>query len=736
MGALLTQFMNRFPYTDFHELNADWMIRTMMELINQVENFVSLNAIKYADPIQWNITKQYEKNTVVIDPLTGTAYISVQPVPMGVALTNTDYWTVVFDLGSFVVRAAKNFSNNYEAETTLTATFPSSVDQWLVWGDTLYVVISPIIAGDQYVIDSNIKRITVEEVCDALAQAIQNVQNNVDALDTKVGDLNDLSTTDKTSVILAINEVVSALAQEIIDRGNADDAINERIDNRRLYNVRDYGAVGDGITDDTQAFIDAIADMDAIAGGALIIPEGTYLIKNTIAISKPVSILGDNRYNTILICDNVGTLFDCTGAYGLTVRDIRINGTKTSAKAFNLAGNSFYWTIDTCIIHDFDEGVHVDYAPYGCLNNCLLYNANYDVYVQNTDNMDEGDSVFTNNEFLTSEYSNIHLYFASSGGDKIANNKFNGGAYGCIIEFQNGIYTVDFEFSNNSIENTTNEGVKINMIGTGHVANVVITGNQFDTYGACVLASGVVENLVISGNDLNSTSTRCVWLDTGVDNAIVTGNSFRGYAGIYTNGDAYDATIEIGDNVFNVSTLKFERASAYAAGNIKHKIVDVMHAQNKSITFDLSAYVGLIVNVDVAGTIANVGACASSYKYAILNDTGNVVIRELNRDIAANDIYHADVPVSSGFASVAKMTGTAIVVDVDSNNQNVPITDGSADVATSISTMNVRGTNTTNDPLAISLTNAGNTFTLSVGHASEIVDATISITFDGFVKSF
>ena len=79
MGALLQQFMNKYPYTDFHELNADWLIKTLMEMINQVENFVSLNAIKYADPIQWNITKQYEKNTIVIDPLSGTAYISVKP---------------------------------------------------------------------------------------------------------------------------------------------------------------------------------------------------------------------------------------------------------------------------------------------------------------------------------------------------------------------------------------------------------------------------------------------------------------------------------------------------------------------------------------------------------------------------------------------------------------------------------------------------------------------------------
>lgn len=187
MGALLQQFMNKYPYTDFHELNADWLIKTLMEMINQVENFVSLNAIKYADPIQWDIVRQYEKNTVVIDPLTGTAYISVQPVPSGVALTRTEYWTVVFDLGSFVVRAAKNFTNHYEADTTLTATFPSNAGDWLVWGDVLYKALVNITAGDTYVVNSNIQAFTMEML---------------------VGHLDSLTTETKTSIVDAINELV------------------------------------------------------------------------------------------------------------------------------------------------------------------------------------------------------------------------------------------------------------------------------------------------------------------------------------------------------------------------------------------------------------------------------------------------------------------------------------------------------------------------------------------------
>ena len=95
---LQNYFSNKYPYTDFHELNLDWIINQFKEMSIQLEKFVSLNTIKYADPIQWDITTQYETNTIVVDPITGSAYISVQPVPTGVSLSNTDYWSKIFDL--------------------------------------------------------------------------------------------------------------------------------------------------------------------------------------------------------------------------------------------------------------------------------------------------------------------------------------------------------------------------------------------------------------------------------------------------------------------------------------------------------------------------------------------------------------------------------------------------------------------------------------------------------------
>ena len=73
--------IHKAPYTNFHDLNLDWIIEVLNEFNTKLTNFVSLATIKYADPIQWDITSQYEANTVVVDS-NGNAYLSVRPVTM------------------------------------------------------------------------------------------------------------------------------------------------------------------------------------------------------------------------------------------------------------------------------------------------------------------------------------------------------------------------------------------------------------------------------------------------------------------------------------------------------------------------------------------------------------------------------------------------------------------------------------------------------------------------------
>lgn len=60
-----------------------------------------------------------------------------------------------------------------------------------------------------------------------------------------------------------------------------------------------YGAKGDGKTDDTAAFLDAV---DAVADqGVIYIPSGTYVISQRLEISKRVVFKGAGRNETTLL---------------------------------------------------------------------------------------------------------------------------------------------------------------------------------------------------------------------------------------------------------------------------------------------------------------------------------------------------------------------------------------------------------------------------------------------------
>lgn len=55
---------------------------------------------------------------------------------------------------------------------------------------------------------------------------------------------------------------------------------------------QDYGAVGNGVTDDTTAFQDALNAINAAGGGALYIPEGTYKISSYLTVYPYTTIQG------------------------------------------------------------------------------------------------------------------------------------------------------------------------------------------------------------------------------------------------------------------------------------------------------------------------------------------------------------------------------------------------------------------------------------------------------------
>ena len=303
---------DEYPYLiqgHMYQYDLHWIVENIKNIWIEIDSSVELHTIKYADPIQWDITTQYQANTVVVDPKTGTAYISTKPVPSGILLTDTNYWTVVFNFQKVYTDIMKNISAHYVDGKT--STFDLKTNELVWFEDDLYYALHDIDIGDALVPDANIKKTTVEDMLKisfkenmlnfiggnrttTLDNDILNVSGDwtVQAGDiTETADnktVNILSTFDATLKTAKLNMKSSSFPvvfpDKTIDLYHLD----------AVASVLKYGAIGDGITDDTVAIQNALN-----AEQSLYFPAGTYLISSTLTIPSNRCIMGAGL-NTII----------------------------------------------------------------------------------------------------------------------------------------------------------------------------------------------------------------------------------------------------------------------------------------------------------------------------------------------------------------------------------------------------------------------------------------------------
>lgn len=180
------------------------------------------------------------------------------------------------------------------------------------------------------------------------------------------------STDDTTGTAIAAGKVVQADGIGGVVWGDASAAAAGY-----YYRAVDYGAVGDGVTDDTvtlQAAIDDIPDY------ATLWLQGHYIITDTLVIGHPIRLLGDSAspnwfaQSTIIEMTTANTTaISCTDFEGLVSVDsleILGPGSAASGRGIYSAANVNLWHVK---VKGFYDGVYID-DSLGDLASSAYYN--------------------------------------------------------------------------------------------------------------------------------------------------------------------------------------------------------------------------------------------------------------------------------------------------------------------------------------------------------------------------
>lgn len=253
-------------------------------------------------------------------------------------------------------------------------------------------------------------------------------------------------------------------------------------------NVKQFGAVGDGVTDDTAAITSSIA-----LGGVVNFPSGTYLI-TSYSITPPS--------NTYLLGEGQGTSV------------IKFNSTTTTSKVdFDTSNGDITFEALT-IEHD---GVVSETCQIIGFYGSRVTVKNCEITSQDSATVDTATNAFHFNSSVVEDIKVLNCFIHQINRVILRPNATTG-------------ITTNVTFDGNTIQELGEGGVQFNY-PNGAIAGVKITNNYFKNFytgGEQIFCGGAsLKDAVISNNVFRGTGKECVHLEEGGENVVISGNVFN-----------------------------------------------------------------------------------------------------------------------------------------------------------------------------------------------------------------
>jgi hypothetical protein len=352
------------------------------------------------------------------------------------------------------------------------------------------------------------------------------------------------------------------------------------LSNNRRVNARDFGAKGDGATNDTTSIAEAITYAASVRL-PLYLPAGTYIVTAIVYAPGLAGIYGDGMGSTIIKRQNNAPrrAYLISGTVRMSVEDLSLDGNKANnatASAGLVAttdevrvrnvesmnhkqvaiayGWGVYWAancnpatptasvIEGCYVHD-NEGAGI--LTVGTAYNALIVNnravaCGHGIFLQPSTLADNGDIQFVDIVANVCD-SNFNVGIFLNGLNNMAsfpiqyvnvtgNTCGSNGAWGIVFQADRSVCSSN-NISNNGLPAAASGGI------LGNSSNSIIADNAFINNGTWSIDAGGSENVIISHNllrmDLSSApGTFGVGIDAGAASGVVIdGNSFYGNFG-------------------------------------------------------------------------------------------------------------------------------------------------------------------------------------------------------------
>lgn len=135
---------------------------------------------------------------------------------------------------------------------------------------------------------------------------------------------------------------------------------NNRMIDGAAVNVRDFGAVGDGVTDDTQAVLSAIEKANLTNSPVVFTNNTLCLVTSTQAFNR-VSLVGDKNSGIVAELSTGNTIFKPIGADAYF---------RAEGMYFEYRGN---WNTNRPYVCSIDDGTPTTLTHYE-MDSCILFN--------------------------------------------------------------------------------------------------------------------------------------------------------------------------------------------------------------------------------------------------------------------------------------------------------------------------------------------------------------------------